>query len=86
MYPYRTTEIGISGGRKLAIRWLQGSPLLLWRGREPPIDPETLGSCADPEGPVTLTPPLENLKAIYFLRNTGPDPLEFHNATHPWTN
>ena len=33
------------------------------------------------------TPPLlENLKTIGFLRNTGPDPLENHKASHPACN
>ena len=36
--------------------------------------------CADPEG-VTRAPPLKNHKAIGFLSNTGPDPMEHHKAT-----
>ena len=43
-------------------------------------------SCANPEGGVPDTTPLENLKAIAFLSNTGPDPLYNHEATKPAFN
>ena len=38
--------------------------------------------CMDPEhGTGDLDPPPENHKAIWFLSNTGPDPLKNHKAT-----
>ena len=37
-------------------------------------------ACADPEGGRGSRHPLENHKAIGFLSNTGPDPLENHKA------
>ena len=45
-------KVGTSNNMEVGslLRSLQDSPLLLGRGREPPMDPETLGSCADPEG------------------------------------
>ena len=43
-------------------------------------------SCANPEGGVPDTTPLENLKATAFLSNIGPDPLFNHEATKPAFN
>ena len=37
-------------------------------------------------GVLTPTPPLENLKAVGFLINIGPDPLENHKAAKPAFN
>ena len=48
-----------------------------------------LHSCSDPEGggPGSPEPPLEkNHKAIEFVSNTGPDPLENYKATKPAVN
>ena len=42
--------------------------------------------CVDPEGAGGADLPLENRKAIGFLSNTGPDPLENHTATKPAFN
>ena len=44
----------------------------------------TSNPCTDPEGGGEVgLDPMENLKAIGFLSNTSPDPLENHKATKP---
>ena len=42
--------------------------------------------CSDPKGGQEVRTPLNNYKALGFLSNTGPDPLENYKATKPAVN
>ena len=49
-------------------------------------DPVCVCVCGGGAGGPDPDPPLKNHKNIWFLSNTGPDPLKNHKATKPALN